>query len=129
MSKLRTLLIGLVLTACAGPASITNIDEITSGSVEIRIRNATSLDFQSVFVQFPDQSQQYGALRPGMNSAYRAVGRAYAYAYVRAIANGREYIVQPIDFFGEELLEPGRYTYKLIRISNERWMGIELIRN
>ncbi len=98
------------LIAFAACSAITGDDP---DSPEIRIRNATSLRFDSVRVLFPKDSEQYGVLPAGGTSDYHEVKEAYSYAYVAAYSGGTKYILQPIDYVGESLLRAGRYTYAL----------------
>lgn len=101
-------LVLLVILPLANCSSIFGPDD-----VDIRIRNGSGYDFESVLVGFPNQAAEYGAVRAGKSTGYRTVGEAYRYAYVEVVAAGRTLIGQPIDYVGEELLEPGRYTYEL----------------
>ena len=81
--------------------------------VRIRVENASSLQMNNIQVQFPEENVNYGDLPPGEESEYATVSKAYRYAFVSTTAGGNEIILQPIDFVGEKLLEPGSYTYIL----------------
>ena len=84
--------------------------------VLVRVQNASSSDFDDVRVFFPDapdRAMHYGTVASGAASEYLPVSRAYRYAHVEATAGGKPYSLQPIDYVGEEELEPGRYTYVL----------------
>ena len=82
--------------------------------VEISIQNDSSVDFDSVVVAFPSQRENFGPVAAGAESSYRTVEMAYRYAYVEAHHAGAEpYVLQPIDYTGEELLADGRYSYAL----------------
>lgn len=85
-----------------------------AAGVLLRVENATAVDFTSVSVGFTGEATDYGAVRAGRASEYRAFGTAYTYGAlaVRA-ADGRLYDLVPYDFVGEEPLAPGRYTYRL----------------
>ena len=86
----------------------------SSDGIEIRVRNASETDFQSVIVVCPRQNAvDYGAVARGMESVFRQVQTAYRYAEVRVKANGQNLSIVPIDYVGEQLLKPGRYTYVL----------------
>jgi hypothetical protein len=69
--------------------------------------------FDRVFVQFPEQGEDYGTLVPGEASGYRQVELAYRYAYVDVLADGKSYVLQPFDYVGETPLGKGRFTYVL----------------
>jgi hypothetical protein len=50
---------------------------------------------------------------PGQFSEYQVFEMAYTYARIELSIDGDRYVIQPIDFIGETLLEGGRYTYEL----------------
>ena len=81
--------------------------------VEVRVRNFSTLDFDSVMVRFPKDSHRYGRVEAGQASAYALVQEAYRYDYVEVWIGAQKHVLQPIDFVGESLLQPGRYTYGL----------------
>ncbi len=83
----------------------------TEGGVQIRVENASTFPMGAVLVSFPGQSESYGSLAAGAQSDFRSVSRAYRYAYVEAVVQGAKIVQQPIDYVGESLLSPGRYTY------------------
>ena len=99
--------------------------EETSGPVEINIQNNSTVDFDRVVVSFPGQTEDYGTVRSGGQSANRTVEMAYRYAYVEVYAGEKQYVLQPIDYTGETLLASGRYTYSLALVDNE--LTLELI--
>jgi hypothetical protein len=92
----------------AGCSQVLNDDE-----VEIRVRNMSAVDFDSVLVRFPKDTHRYGRVEAGTSSPYAEVQEAYRYDYVEVWITGRKHVLQPIDFVGESLLEPGRHTYGL----------------
>ncbi|MGB5379031.1 hypothetical protein, partial [Muriicola sp.] len=53
------------------------------------------------------------ALDPDTYSEYKEFETAYAYAYIQITAGEEVYVLQPIDFVGEEILPIGLYTYEL----------------
>jgi hypothetical protein len=82
----------------------------TKGPVsDIRIRNATDRDLQDVVVG----RGHYGPIGRGESSEYQSWGPAYRYAFVSLLADGKPMLLQPIDYFGETPLGPGRFTYIL----------------
>jgi hypothetical protein len=84
-----------------------------SDLVEVRVRNFSTVDFDSVLVRFPKDVHRYGRVEAGQSSAYASVQEAYRYDFVEVWIGGEKYALQPIDFVGESLLRPGRYTYGL----------------
>jgi hypothetical protein len=76
---------------------------------DIRIRNSTNRDFQDVTVG----RGHYGSIGRGEVSAYQTWGPAHQYARVSLIANGKPMLLQPIDYVGDIVLGPGRFTYIL----------------
>ena len=89
-------------------------------SIEIRIRNTSDVDFESVRVVFPDRDEaRYGRVAKGSSSEYHRTTRAYRYAEIHVNAAGRELRLQPYDYVGEVPLSSGRYTY-VLGIEGER---------
>ena len=80
-------------------------------AVYLRAHNASEIDFDSLTVKFPNQTEEFGALAAGKASDYRLIDGAYRYAYAEARHADRLYVLQPIDFVGESYLRPGTYTY------------------
>lgn len=83
------------------------------GDVEIRMRNASTYTLLDVRVEFPGGLVIYGDIDAGRSTSYRVVERAYGYAYVEAIVDGRTLRLVPIDHVGEDYLKAGSYTYEL----------------
>lgn len=81
--------------------------------VNIRIENVSEFDMDSVTVAYPEEERFYGNIVSGKNSGYKAVTKAYRYAYIETKIDGELSVLQPIDYFGESLLDPGFYTYIL----------------
>jgi hypothetical protein len=82
--------------------------------IEIRIRNASEIDFDSVRVVFPGRDEaDFGAISKGASSDFKRTARAYRYAEIHVNAGGRELKLQPYDYVGERQLAPGRYSYVL----------------
>jgi hypothetical protein len=97
------------------------------GEVRIRLHNASTVDFASARVGFPDGYEEYGAVEAGRRSEYRSVERAYRYAYVEVQADGRRWVLQPIDYVGEDLLEPGDYAYRLMLVPGIGALSLSLV--
>jgi heat shock protein HslJ len=123
-SKIIVILLLLMAVACtpsaANPATATATAVPTTAPqpeatepLMIRIHNNSSRDFDSVEVQFPSQTEQYGPIAAGGSSDYHPVSEAYRYAYVKVTNGADEFVLQPIDYVGESLLSPGEYSYVL----------------
>ena len=112
-----------VALAVAGCRSTT-----APSDVEVRVRNASTFDFESVVVQFPTSREDYGAVAAGNASGYREVETAYRIATVEVIVEGELLRLQVIDYVGEQRLPPGRYTYRLLA-DVEGNLGLELVRD
>lgn len=91
--------------------SITDDKCPTDTQLCIRVKNTTNIDFDSIDVHFPDQVEKFGGLSAGQQSDYRKIERAYRYAYTEALSGERRFVLQPVDFVGENYLQPGLYTY------------------
>jgi hypothetical protein len=91
-----------------------------STDVAIRIENASEKDFDGVVVKFPEQRENYGRIPAASVSSYRTVTKAYPSAFVEITLGDEVAVVQPIDFFGVPLLQPGRYTYRFTLNANSR---------
>ena len=102
-------MLALVLVLGTGCSQVLNNDD-----VEVRVRNFSTTDFDSVLVRFPqDVVHRYGRVEAGRSSSYATVEEAYRYDYVEVWIGGEKYALQPIDFVGESPLQPGRWTYGL----------------
>jgi hypothetical protein len=86
-----------------------------AGDVLIRIYNKTGLDLETIRVQFPSQTEDYGSLANGTSSDFHIIHEAYRYAFIQVNSGDQAYVLQPIDYVGETLLAPGYYTYSLRR--------------
>ena len=85
----------------------------SDGHPMIRITNDSSVTMENVLVKFPGQAERYGDIPPNVSTEYRKVDRAYRYAYIEVVVKGEKAVIQPKDFVGEQLLDPGRYSYIL----------------
>lgn len=86
---------------------------VSTALVEFRVENASGGVMEGVRVGFPAGEVSYGDIGPGEVTGYRAVDRAYRYAWVQTVVEGDTLTLQPIDYVGETLLDSGRYTYRL----------------
>ena len=84
-------------------------DDLTA--VNIRLRNTSEVVFDEVVVG--DEPQIFENLAPDSFSDYREFEMAYRYAYIQISSGEETYVLQPVDFVGEEELPIGLYTYEL----------------
>lgn len=98
------------------------------GDVEIRIANASSFQFQRVDAVFPEDEVSFGAIGAHRSSEYRRVSTAYRYAYIEVQVSGEELRIQPIDYVGEDPLDPGKYTY-VLNVTVEGHLTLEFQRD
>ena len=84
-----------------------------SDGLEIRVRNVSDAKFNKTRITFLGQIESYGVLGPGEYSSYHKIEKAYRYASVIVLSQDKLFLAMPIDYVGEEPLEPGKYTYEL----------------
>jgi hypothetical protein len=82
--------------------------------VEVRMRNATSLELTAIRFSSPGGSLEVSRLSPGEASAYVRQDCAYPYGSLTVVANGVERRIQPFDYVGASPLGPGRYSYAIL---------------
>jgi hypothetical protein len=87
-------------------------DEPTTG-VNIRLSNTSDFDYKDVYVNTSGGEFNFGNIKPNKRTAYHRFPFAYSYAYIELKIDGVTYKLQPIDYFGEEQLEDGIYTYRI----------------
>lgn len=90
-------------TDAAGPAD----------GVYVRLRNDSPLRFDQTAIYLSEGPHQLGPLRPHEESDYVEAGTAYRFMTSYAVVGADTLWLQVIDYFGEEPLVPGRYTYAL----------------
>ena len=86
--------------------------EVPTEGVLIRIENTSKYTYQDIKVVI-DEERLYGTLAPRASSTYQSFSKAYRYAYIELKINNKLYVLQPIDYVGEEELQDGKYTYQL----------------
>ena len=128
--KKSLMIIGMVLVCVVFlfPEPVGAQPASTGKSVMVRVENATDRNFESVLVSFIGKEKRYGKIAAGKKSSYVVVDRAYQYARVevRLVGSTEKVVLQPIDFVGESLLGPGRYTYRLIQRGDSAKFRIDL---
>ncbi|RSK47758.1 hypothetical protein [Hymenobacter rigui] len=101
----------LLLCLCIVSLLHTSCKKEDSGEIRIRVKNASSYRFESVYVNTSGGENEYGPLAAKQVSDYAVYKGAYNYAYIKVVINGREMSLQPTDYVGETPLDPGKYTY------------------
>lgn len=84
-----------------------------SGDIEIRLWNNTSYIMTDIFVNTSGGENTYESLDNKEKSTYRRFEKAYRYAFISFKIKDKPYAIQPVDYVGEQLLEKGKYTYKV----------------
>ena len=87
----------------------------------LAIQNKAEVDFDSLRIAVPSSTTgegkevvlDIGPLKAGETTQYYELPLLYDYAYVRVLAGGKEYLLQPVDYVGEEPKTPGYYVYRL----------------
>lgn len=123
MKVLSILLISCMLFSCSGD------ENIPPGDLLLRVKNVSPYKYENIVVNTGDGEKDFGFLDPSQTSAYQSFEIAYRYAYVKLSINGETYIIQPIDYVGEEPLPSGKYTYLITAsTSDDRYgrLGIDL---
>ena len=87
-------------------------DNENDGQIMLRIENQSTYDFESIQVQW-ESDYQFAALKAGATSDYQMVENAYRYGYIKVMVGTDEFVLQPIDYIGEQYLDAGNYTYIL----------------
>lgn len=115
MPRLLPFVLIVLVAGCPAPSEPESggSEPDVAGEVRIRIANESNVAFERVFVAFPGETREYGAIPAGSASAYHVVRQAYRYAYIEVHAAGDTLVLQPIDYVGESLLAGGSYTYAL----------------
>ena len=80
-------------------------------AINIRIRNISDLNFDRV--QVGEEDKIHEDIGPDTFSDYLQYEIAYRYAFIEIQSGAETYVLQPIDFVGEEALPIGLYTYEL----------------
>ncbi len=97
-------------------------DDLTS--VNIRIKNSSSRIFDRVLVE--SEEHIYENVGTDAFSVYQEYESAYRYNYIEITSGEESFVLQPIDFVGEEELPIGLYTYDL-NITEEGEVTLEFV--
>jgi len=92
---------------------------IDPGQINLRVENISNQIFISVLINTGGAENTFDNLRAGQKSSYKVFSNAYRYGYIQVKTPFKEYVIQPIDYVGEMLLNPGKYTYRLDIVRDE----------
>lgn len=117
--------IALIISLAVGIASgckkqeACNCDNasLDANKTNIRIQNNSGYEFTSIMVNPYNEPYNCERIKPGKASCYHGFTTAYNYAYVKLFINGKQFIIQPIDYVGETPLGKGNFTYTISVIS------------
>jgi hypothetical protein len=87
-------------------------------SVLLRIENPGSIPLDSAIIINPAGKQVYLNIAANSFSQYKSFPFIYNYAYIKLYYGNQYAILQPIDYVGETKYTSGRFTYKLLIVSN-----------
>lgn len=93
-------------------------DPSESGDLMIRVQNVSNFDYKDVFVNTSGGEHNFGDIDSKETSDYVEFESAYRYAFIELEIEGETFTIQPIDYVGEEQLEPGEYTYQVNALEN-----------
>jgi hypothetical protein len=102
------------------PSQTPTLTEPPSGTsnaataVHVRLYNDTGVTVRNVKVGFLDGVViKEAAMEPGSYGEYVSPEVAYRIASLEATADGHPYRSRPVDYVGEQPLEPGNYTFSI----------------
>ncbi|MCB0502211.1 MAG: hypothetical protein KDD32_05975 [Bacteroidetes bacterium] len=96
----------LLINSCIDPLN-------PKRNVLIRVNNVSPYDFEDLLVNTSGGENEYGNLGSDLISVYKSYDFAYQYAYVSLTIDGKEFVLQPIDYVGETKIPNGKYTYEI----------------
>lgn len=88
-------------------------DVAATSQVQIRVKNASLLPLDNIEVNTSGGLNSFGTIEESQVSDYKSFDFAYRYSFVKLTINGEPYIIQPIDYVGEDKLKRGKYTYEI----------------
>lgn len=94
--------------------------DVVPSQLLLRIKNATTYQFDELYVDTSKGENLYGTLKANSTSGFKEFEAAYLYAYVKLKIQGHEFVILPIDYVGEQLLTKGKYTYVLSMYDYEK---------
>ena len=113
-----------LLCGCPTPFGSSQGDETF-----IRLRNASAYEMQDVTFASDHPARTFASIPAGAATEYYEVPQSYHYGYLEVHVAGQRYVMQPIDYVGEEHLRPGRYTFRITFEPGAGTLGLQLERN
>ena len=101
MKYLKALLLIIVL------ANWSCSEDDRSDGLWIRVINVSDYNYENVVIY----SQEYGNISANARSDYFQFEMAYSYIFVSPEIDNQTFIIQPIDYVGEQTLEDGYYSF------------------
>ena len=108
----------LVLGSCSLPFGL-------GQETELRFSNVSPFDFRAFTYQSGGDPLYFEQIPGGVTTEYRTIDRSYRYGFVELFVGGRRFVLQPIDYVGEEALGGGRYTF-LVSLDTTSVFGVGL---
>ncbi|GCC52064.1 hypothetical protein SanaruYs_22960 [Chryseotalea sanaruensis] len=80
----------------------------------MRISNNSHCDLKNIEINSPANGLvHFGMLKSKQNSGYQKLKEAYPIMAVTGTISDKKIEFLPDDYIGEQLLQPGKYTYEL----------------
>lgn len=83
------------------------------GNIQIRLKNSSNFDYKNTYIHAGLDEHAFGDLAAGDYSEYHDFKSAYSYTYVQLEIDNKTFVIQPIDYVGEEELDSGKFTYTI----------------
>ena len=87
----------------------------------LRIQNTSTFNYENLVVR----DWNIGSLPAGETTDYKAFDGIYSYGYISLFINGKNFVLQPIDFVGEKQYTKGQFKYN-INVSDTSGTSVEL---
>ena len=114
-----TLLLLFTLSSCSLPFG--------AGETELRFRNVSSHDYRDFTYRSGGETLHFASIPSGAVTEYRVIDRSYRYGFVELYVGDRRFVLQPIDYVGEETLGGGQFTFRVtVDTTSAFGVGLEL---
>lgn len=117
------LLITLIMNVMLSTAQV-------DSSILIRVSNNTHYELNHIEINSPPSGRVYfGLLKAKEKSAYTKVKGAYPIAAIEALIDNTKIEFFPDDYLGEQVLQPGKYTYELsvIEVKGVKYLRLKFV--
>ena|SRR5688500_542915 len=95
----------------------------------IRLQNTSAYEMHDVTFSSGHPAHTFESIPPGAATEYYEVPQSYSYGFLEVHVDGQRYVMQPIDYVGEEHIRPGRYTFRISFNAGSGTLGLQLERN